>query len=269
VGTEQPGSLLLKVLLLGVWAAAFILDSMASDDWITGIVLTVAVAVGTALLVAGQQPRPVQVFTARNGILLPAACWLGIMAAVFIGARNDMATYLPIVLMYFPLWGVVRAGSLEDLKLAPKTRFLWLGAMAAMPMCIVYLWPLGDRYLYPRLLFLAPLAAGFSLISAALPEELFFRRFLQTSLIQAFSARNGILLAAALFGLYHYPFALWMPDWPTYGHPLLALVYVLNQKFMLGILFGVIYFRTSSLLAAVVGHTLINTCWLLSASFHQ
>lgn len=266
--TKRTWLQVFTAILFCIWTGAFVLDSIASDDWVTGTVLAITVIIGSALPVVGWHGEP-DSLSSPKGLMIPIACWMGIMAIVTIGVRYDALIYLSLLLMYLPLWGAWKRNSFQAWRQGGKGgKCILVGILAALPVSIFYLWPLNGRYLNMQMVEFVPLAVGFSLLTAALPEEIFFRYFLQRRLTRVFNDFNGILLASLLFALYHYPFALWMADWPTYGKPLYALAYVLDQKMVLGILFGIVYFKTSSLLAAVTGHTLINACWLLSASLH-
>jgi CAAX protease family protein len=76
-------------------------------------------------------------------------------------------------------------------------------------------------------------------------EELFFRATLQPAL--------GLWLTSALFGLLHYPANRRMIPWTV-------------MATILGLVFGVVYDRTDSLLVVALGHGLVNLVELLRIS---
>ena len=82
-------------------------------------------------------------------------------------------------------------------------------------------------------------------VVAPLGEELFFRGALQPSV--------GLLVASLLFGLAHL-----LPSWPLVLWSLFAA--------LAGLLFGLLYEATGSLVAPVVAHVLVNALnlrWLV------
>jgi membrane protease YdiL (CAAX protease family) len=79
--------------------------------------------------------------------------------------------------------------------------------------------------------------AAFLAVASGFVEELFFRAILQPEL--------GLWLTSLLFGLLHYPMNRRMVAWTG-----LAAV--------MGLVFGVVYLRTGSLLAVSVAHGLVN-----------
>lgn len=73
-------------------------------------------------------------------------------------------------------------------------------------------------------------------------EELFFRGLLQTFLVKELGSRTrAVLIAAMLFALVH-----------------LSVVQTLPALFLMGILLGVLYERTGSLVAVILVHSLFN-----------
>lgn len=84
-----------------------------------------------------------------------------------------------------------------------------------------------------------------AVILAPLLEELVFRGILQTSLLRLLGGRRwpALLLASAIFALTHGGVVTW--------HGLLPLM-------VIGLVFGYVYERTGSLLAAILTHALFN-----------
>jgi membrane protease YdiL (CAAX protease family) len=68
--------------------------------------------------------------------------------------------------------------------------------------------------------YLLPLTFALLLLTAAFTEEFFFRGVLQTRLARWIgSPPAAVALTSVLFGLYHLPYALLNPRWPSYGDP--------------------------------------------------
>ncbi|HZS40046.1 MAG TPA: type II CAAX endopeptidase family protein [Polyangia bacterium] len=121
------------------------------------------------------------------------------------------------------------------------------------------------RTLHPRLRFPPDfgLLAGAQLIVVALPEELFFRGYLQGRLEDAWPARRKFLgapvgaawlAAAALFAL---------------GHFLVTFEPQMLTRFFPGLVFGWMFARTRSILAGTIFHATCNLLMeVLGASFY-
>jgi|CXWL01.1.fsa_nt_gi membrane protease YdiL (CAAX protease family) len=115
----------------------------------------------------------------------------------------------------------------------------------------------------PALLaWVAPLSFGWITIEAGLNEEFLFRAVLQTRLSAWFrSPWAGILLTSVLFGLAHAPglFLRGGPGvdgWST--DPLQVVAHTIATLSPMGLLFGLIYARTKSLLLVVLLHGLVD-----------
>jgi len=108
-------------------------------------------------------------------------------------------------------------------------------------------------WLYPFALLLMFLTAGFT-------EEFFFRGFLQTRLeVLTGSAWRAILLATVFFSLYHLPYALLNPRWPSAGSLPLALTAAFANGLPGGLVLGVLYSKSgNNLLPCVLLHSMIN-----------
>ncbi len=120
-------------------------------------------------------------------------------------------------------------------------------------------WPLlvgGScwRLLHPRLQFPPemPMLVLAQVLVVAVPEELFFRGYLQTRLDEVWPRKRrifgvelgwGWLVAAALFGL---------------GHFLVTFEPQMLSRFFPGLLFGWMFARTRSVLASALFHALCN-----------
>lgn len=86
----------------------------------------------------------------------------------------------------------------------------------------------------------APLALG-----SAIGEEIFFRAWIQTCLVDRLGTVMGLTLASAAFGLAHVPWNRRLVSWT-----LMAGV--------MGLVFGGLYLTTGELLAPIVAHAVIN-----------
>jgi membrane protease YdiL (CAAX protease family) len=134
----------------------------------------------------------------------------------------------------------------------------WLGFVAYHRALCAFLPALSPascvRILHPHLRFPADVAtlAAAQLIVVALPEELFFRGYLQTRLEEAWPPSWRLLgapvgaawiLTAAIFGL---------------GHFLVTFEPQMLTRFFPGLVFGWMYARTRSILAGTIFHAACN-----------
>lgn len=109
-------------------------------------------------------------------------------------------------------------------------------------------------YRFPAALLLMMLTAGFT-------EEFLFRGFLQTRFQEYFRSKwVAIAITSFLFGIYHLPYAYLNPHWPSHGNFLEALSSALGQGVPIGLILGVLYWRSgNNLLACVVLHALVDS----------
>ena len=102
---------------------------------------------------------------------------------------------------------------------------------------------------------------------AGFPEEFFFRGVLQESLLRIFQRPlRAILASASLFAVYHLPFAFFVPIWDSHDNLGFSLALVMTSQFFSGLLFGVVHWKSKSLVAPVLLHTLIDTFVLYSSA---
>lgn len=99
-----------------------------------------------------------------------------------------------------------------------------------------------------------PLALVFYFLHTGLPEEFFYRSYLQGHLAMLLQSQWGaIILTALIFGLPHMLF------WTEGGKPPLSgLAYAVLTQVSVALLFGVLYARTQSLILVVLLHTWID-----------
>jgi len=133
-------------------------------------------------------------------------------------------------------------------------RQILLGAGLALALQAVLrapLWAAGQLQLGSS--GLAALAQSFptELMTIALGEESLFRGYMQITLQRRYPWWFATLLASILFGLWHLPAALFAPS-------LLTLFGVVGFPFAFGLLAGVMFRLTGSILGPVVAHALYN-----------
>ncbi|MFW9846504.1 MAG: lysostaphin resistance A-like protein [Candidatus Thorarchaeota archaeon] len=119
---------------------------------------------------------------------------------------------------------------------------------------------------------LLPLAfvfgAFFTLIAAALPEELVFRTVLQSHFAEHRGRVMGILLASLVFGLFHFYvntllYQTFYASNLTSSVLMSALVHAFIYQAQAGLIFGVAWERTRNLLLPVMLHTVHNALEML------
>ena len=100
-----------------------------------------------------------------------------------------------------------------------------------------------------------PISCVYYFFLAALPEEFFYRAFLQEHCAQLLKSRlSGLLLAALVFGYLHIPSLM---RW--YGVSFIeALIRATLVQTAFGLVFGIIWERTRSLVPLLILHTLID-----------
>jgi membrane protease YdiL (CAAX protease family) len=91
-----------------------------------------------------------------------------------------------------------------------------------------------------------------------LREEIVYRAIVQNLLEERLGKAGAILLASAVFALYHYGFG----GWPYTWHRFLEL-------FLFGCIFGVLYRVSGSLLLAALLHALIDVIYAVSPLIPQ
>lgn len=172
---------------------------------------------------------------------------------------------LPCILL------VLLGAKLRPLFQAGLTRRkLWrtlivLGAAFLALLCVISpsLQQIAEQHPTPLLLtWAAPASFIWIALEAGLNEEFLYRAVLQTRLAALFrSPAAGVAVAALLFGLAHAPglFLRGGPGVDGWSHdPLQVVAYTIAMLSPMGVLFGVIYMRTKSLLLVVLLHGLVD-----------
>lgn len=98
------------------------------------------------------------------------------------------------------------------------------------------------------------------LVTAGFTEEFFFRGYLQTRLeVLTGSAGLAILIAALFFSLYHLPYALLNPRWPSAGSLPLALGAAFANGIPGCLILGALCVKSGQyLLPCIILHSMIN-----------
>lgn len=112
-----------------------------------------------------------------------------------------------------------------------------------------------------RGLLIFPLALLLMLVTAAFTEEFFFRGVLLTRLSRLFRSNvAAVIVSAALFGVYHLPYAYLNPNWPSHGDWGAAWGSAMAQGGVMGLVLGTVYVMSrANLLAPVILHALVNS----------
>ena len=187
-----------------------------------------------------------------GGSRLPAAAEVWLIPAVFL--------YAPIIA---GLVGRDFSGlGLERPRWAKAITDLAIFAFVVLPIFLAGWYVLMRYVMAARFAWAAPQGLGalaaWQLLGVALPEEVFFRGFLQGRFNQVWPGRvrllgaeigPGLFLAAALFALAHY---LVIPR----PHQLLV--------FFPGLLFGLLRERSGSVFAPILVHALSNIVFLMA-----
>ncbi len=120
------------------------------------------------------------------------------------------------------------------------------------------IWPLITS---GRALFIFPPALLLMLLTAGFTEEFFFRGVLLTRLSRLFRSNVvAVIVSAALFGVYHLPYAYLNPNWPSHGDWGAAWGSAMFQGGVMGLVLGAVYIKSrGNLLATVVLHSLVNS----------
>ena len=100
----------------------------------------------------------------------------------------------------------------------------------------------GPIYLILILLLLVPI----HLLQAPIPEELFYRGYYQGVLSETTQDRVAIIASGLFFGFIH---GVYHTDWP---------IELLIIPIVSGVIFGIIYWKTGSLIPSMTGHFLVN-----------
>jgi membrane protease YdiL (CAAX protease family) len=97
----------------------------------------------------------------------------------------------------------------------------------------------------------------YNLFRAALPEEIFFRGFIQSRLISGFNSKwIGLVISSIFFGIGHTSGNL---SWGYGSNFLDAFAESIFIQTAFGFLYGIIYLRTGSLIPGILLHAAGNS----------
>jgi len=106
-------------------------------------------------------------------------------------------------------------------------------------------------------LLILPFAFVLAFSGPAVTEEFFFRAVLLERIAQLMkSEAGGIVVTAILNGVYHLPFAYFLPSWPTHGNLMWAISVVVTEQALGAIMKGIIWIKTRNLASTILIHAL-------------
>ncbi len=156
--------------------------------------------------------------------------------ALYLDSTNNFFNILlPITMLLFPLF----IGHRVKIRLSLKDLSIGLG-ISIVILLPYYLISGGDINKISLYYFFS------QLLIISLPEEFFFRGFLQDSIGRNFKA---VLLASSLFSLAHLPKAMFTNDW------------VSLLSFFPSIVMGWLYMKTNNILPGTIFHLLANLAY--------
>lgn|GEM_PF-1095348 len=153
---------------------------------------------------------------------------------------------IPVVLLFFPLFFKKDIG----LRFSFKDLFLGLSVSALIfaPLLLLHLYiQEGIPFFNKKLQMPGGEVLLYQLFGVALPEEVFFRGFIQASFGNRF---NAVIYTSLLFSLAHLPVVL------AGGDPIVLLT------FFPSLVMGVLYKKTFNILPSVVFHFFSNLFFL-------
>jgi membrane protease YdiL (CAAX protease family) len=110
-----------------------------------------------------------------------------------------------------------------------------------------------------KLFIFFPLSVMFMFISVAFWEEFFFRGVLLQSMCKLTSSgAASIFWTSIMFGIYHLPMRYLNVKSPTYGNFLDSMASTLNEQFILGLLLGILVWRSRNIWHGVWLHSILN-----------
>jgi sodium transport system permease protein len=190
----------------------------------------------------------------RFGLSLPVLVFTGISVLAFVAAPASLMTLLlntrprEALVLRWPTW--------RDVGVAAALALLLLPPLTGLAQLIFTTFPDLADYLQDRQPFMSevrsiagggiesPPLAGYLLIFGLLApvcEELAFRGFILTGLLQWTRPRNAVLLSSFLFALFHMNVFQFLP------------------AFLLGVVFGLLRVRSHSLVPPIIFHVLHNS----------
>lgn len=226
----------------------------------TSIVLIAIHSAFIALLHTGRYPAPIaRARRPAREYLEVAVVAIGLLIVPFIQFNllwysGWLSAYLIFLLVAPPVmeWGV-RGRSLSAIgfRMPTNRRALTLVAVILGLYLVARLaWPLaqGRGYAFDLRDFIS------NSILFAFLEETMFRGVIQTRLESALGAVRAWMLSGLFFGFYHFYARYWVPGNPVATADVLSLL----SLTVLGMLLGVVFAKTRSLLPSFLIHALHN-----------
>ncbi|HET9231701.1 MAG TPA: CPBP family intramembrane glutamic endopeptidase [Vitreimonas sp.] len=291
VARKGKGAAIAAVLVFAVlWAGSvYWLFAAGNEDWFTGVLVMgifgLALSGLAWLLTRGADAPPIEVKrpALESGAVL---VYLALYAVLFTGyGMNWARAALPegqqqdVLVMAMKLVAHVVLPALLLLalgaRIAPLLQaglsgrkfwrtFIVLGVIILGLLCVISpsLRNIADTNASAATLaWVAPVSFAWIAIEAGLNEEFLFRGVIQTRLTAWFnSAWAGVFVTSVLFGIAHAP-GLFMRGAGADGSSadvLQVIAYTIAVLAPMGLLFGLIYARTKSLLLVVLLHGLVD-----------
>ena len=146
--------------------------------------------------------------------------------------NNIFYSSLPILMVMFPIIVGYRV------KLRFSIKDFFLGLIASLIILLPYYLVFGGNLKTTTAYYII-----FQLLSVSLPEEFFFRGFLQDSIGKNFRA---VLIISLLFSIAHLPKAIFLGEW-------ISLL-----SFFPSLVMGWLYMKTNNILPGTIFHLLAN-----------
>ncbi|HYD87892.1 MAG TPA: CPBP family intramembrane glutamic endopeptidase [Vitreimonas sp.] len=274
-----------------IWGGSvYYLFAKANEDWFTGVFVMAIFGIALSgiawLLTRGANAPPIEVRrpALESGVLI---IYLLVYAVLFLGYGMSAARAAfpegqaqELLVMGLKLLAHVAIPALLLLALGARLgplfqaglsgRKFWrtlivLGAILLALQCLIS--PslkniAATEPAFATLAWVAPVSFIWIAIEAGLNEEVLFRAVLQTRLQALFkSAWAGVFVSALVFGAVHAPGLFLRGSADTDGSSadlLQVIAYTIAVLAPMGLLFGLIYARTKSLLLVVLLHGLVD-----------
>jgi membrane protease YdiL (CAAX protease family) len=146
--------------------------------------------------------------------------------------NNNFYSSLPILMVMFPIIVGYRV------KLRFSIKDFFLGLIVSLIILLPYYLVFGGNLKTTTAYYII-----FQLLLVSLPEEFFFRGFLQDSISRNFRA---VLIVSLLFSIAHLPKAVFLGEW------------VSLFSFFPSIIMGWLYMKTNNILPGTIFHLLAN-----------
>lgn len=161
------------------------------------------------------------------------------------GLINPLVGLLPLALI------VPLARNIADWKSVLKGLALGCAGIAIIALLAVFSGAIRLNFKIPEYM---PLLTYSNLFLTSIPEEGFYRGFIQNTLSTYFGKTSALFLTAALFALTHF---FWSPN-----------IGILALTFVAGLLYGGVYMYSKKIESAILCHFLLNFIHMTFFSYH-